>query len=329
MFLSILKPQLPNMSEGLLSGYPHIFDNIVNRLPWSALPYVGATSKGMNKRIQAIMYRHVVLYLQPTDHFSLPEVQVVDPYYFHRIPGLQLKFDGSAVHMASMARLAEHTLVIDLIGTECPKDKEVIDTLRSCLPNTTIIRIYLNPTVGPAALRLAHLVPKAAIYVTLPAPGTPLDPAHRLQIGVSASQIHGIPSNSRTLVVLVQKPQDLVVHPLGWRAKQDFHQFMWIFLGGQNNNWYTHVKILVLDDSDLMFARVHLFNTIKSYFHDECNVKIALLADYCEAKGMNADQVFVMKLKPGTPLPAPSSWTELALRPLTASFTPLIEEVEE
>ncbi|WOO85446.1 uncharacterized protein LOC62_07G008945 [Vanrija pseudolonga] len=291
------------------SGFPHILDNILGHLPWSALPPLRAVSKAMDTRIKAVMYRHVVLHFQwapETDQTDIPVLHIVDPYYFRPLPGLNCDFDGWSVHMETFKN-----------------DDHVVSALRFSIPDSTIVRVYLNQTAGLAPLRLRWFFPNpfptgVAIYPTPLAPQIPRSRVFPSRFGLAAVQIHGVPSDPNALVILVRKPEDLTdtsVSPLDRnRNQQDLNVFMQVF-EGRSYTWWTHVKILVVDESDRTLARGPLLGSLRN--------------DYCQANSVTADQVFALTIRPGTPLPAPRSWTDLPRRPLTASLAPIDEAEEE
>lgn len=317
-----------------LRGFPHVFDNIINLLPWAALASLRGTSKAMSKRIDAILFRHVVFHVEenPNDN-NHPAVAIVDPYYFRRIPGLQWAPTNDNVQMRTLTRLAENALFVDVIGVECSSYKNVTNVLRASLPGETIVRVYLNPnpeTARYSIVNLGYLEPTAVIYAT-PVPPQDIDYEYPPSlVGVSPVQIYGIPSRPEELVILVRKPEDLDApsHPLRWQPihgiEYDYWSFIWSLMSRK------HVKILIRDDEDRALVESDLHQHITSSFTPEqLDVEIVFLSDYCQANSMTSDQIFAMTIKPGTPLPPPRSWTDLARRTGTATLTPILDEEKE
>ncbi|KAL1405590.1 hypothetical protein Q8F55_009229 [Vanrija albida] len=122
-----------------------IFDNIINFMDWDALPSLRRTSQAINKRILLIMYRHVVIHLQADSSGELAAVRIVDPYYHQPIPGLDFPLNAPATQEKTLAKITDTAVFVDIVGDESEDSENVITAVRTNLPESTIVRTYINP----------------------------------------------------------------------------------------------------------------------------------------------------------------------------------------
>ncbi|WOO85458.1 uncharacterized protein LOC62_07G008957 [Vanrija pseudolonga] len=67
-------------------GLPHVFDEIMDSMPWEALPALRLTNKEVSERANALLWRHIVVRVEWPGH-----IDMLDPFHHRRIPGLRFE----------------------------------------------------------------------------------------------------------------------------------------------------------------------------------------------------------------------------------------------